>query len=143
MRGLLLYLLSSVLKIAINPIGVLVGFIVIVSHKKYKNVRMKALNYYFESLAISDDQHGNVACKYIFDAIVIKNRRADKHELEMGLLIVPKTEFGDPDQTISYVVGENKQSRTLTIFGMFLAWFLNAIDPNHVEDAVIKENESN
>jgi len=44
-------------------------------------------------------------------------------------------EFGHYTETISKVLGINKEIGTLTKFGELLADFLNWIDPNHVEKA--------
>ncbi len=74
--------------------------------------------------AIAIDQLGNVWCKHLFN----------------DLLIYPSGHrFGNPNETVSHVLGKNKATNTLYTIGKVLAWILNLIDRNHVEKA--KENQ--
>lgn len=74
--------------------------------------------------AIAIDQLGNVWCKHLFNDIMI---HPDGHR------------FGDPNETVSHVLGKNKEKNTLYFTGKGLAWMLNKIEKNHVENAVINK----
>ncbi len=74
--------------------------------------------------AIAIDQLGNVWCKHILNDFCIKPNGY---------------RFGDPNQTVSHVLGVNKSLGTLYNFGKFVAWVLNKIERNHVEKA--KDNK--
>jgi len=75
---------------------------------------------YFKSVAISIDQHGNVVLAPIMNDILIK---------KAGY------KFGNPDETISAVLGHNKKNGTLLFLGKWIADILNKIEKNHVEMA--------
>lgn len=79
------------------------------------------LNSYFMDMAKSDDQNANVRMSWLFNHIMVYG---DCYP------------FGNEDEKISSVFGKNKVRKTLTWFGMFWSWFLNAVDENHVEDAI-------
>ena len=68
------------------------------------------------NLAISLDQFGNVAMASLFNFLLIYS--------------VVNT-FGNPDETISSVLGKNKVNGTLTYLGKRLDALLNGIDKNH------------
>jgi hypothetical protein len=73
-----------------------------------------------KSSAVAVDQVGNVFMQEIFNDLLIKK---GGHK------------FGNEDETVSSVLGKNKKSCTLTAMGKGISWFLDKIDPNHVEDA--------
>ncbi len=73
-----------------------------------------------KTLAIGINQFGNVVCSDLFNDTLIKPNGV---------------KFGNPDNTISKVLGLNKKQATLTKAGLFIANILNKIDKNHVEDA--------
>jgi 8-oxo-dGTP diphosphatase len=79
---------------------------------------------YLYRIALGIDQLGNVVCARLFNFFLID---ADGYQ------------FGNEDETISSVIGKNKQANTLTMFGIALDMFLELIDKNHSEDA-IEEN---
>ena len=72
------------------------------------------------NIGISIDQLGNVVLGPLMNILLKKKG---------GHL------FGNPDETISFVLGQNKESNTLTWFGRKIANLLNSIDENHVEKA--------
>lgn len=76
---------------------------------------------YFYDLAYSIDQLGNVACQHAFNKWLISDTGYS---------------FGNPDETISSVVGKNKRFGTLTKSGRLLERILHLLDPNHSEDAI-------
>jgi len=77
-------------------------------------------DYFFVS-AKAIDQLGNVMCRDMFNSLLIKDDTQP---------------FGDEDETISSVLGKNYMSNNLTTVGKALAWILNTLDPNHVQDAI-------
>jgi len=46
-------------------------------------------------------------------------------------------QFGNPKETISYVLGMNELYHKLTGAGRSLCWILNLIDKNHCQKAII------
>ena len=44
--------------------------------------------------------------------------------------------FGNPDETISGVLGKNNELSALSGFGRFIRKVLNKFDPNHTENAI-------
>ena len=98
----LLSIVASLLIVLLAPIGVAFGFF---------------REQYFKKLSISLDQFGNVAMMVIFDDILIT-----KESIHL---------FGNPDETISSVLGKNKVANTLAPLGKFLDSILNKIDKNH------------
>ena len=83
----------------------------------------KGLSDYFWICALSIDQTGNAICMHLFNDLLIK---ANGHR------------FGNPDETVSYVLGMNKKTDTLYLLGRMLADVLGWIDKNHVEKAAAK-----
>lgn len=86
---------------------------------RYKS--FKELDKHYMKIAISLDQLGNVLGAHLFNDTLIK-----RHGYQ----------FGDEDETISKVLGINKEMGDLTKLGEKIAGGLNKIDENHVEDAV-------
>lgn len=77
---------------------------------------------YYLDMAISNDQNGNVVGQYVFNLVLITK---DSNAL-----------FGNPDETISSVLGKNKKANTLTWLGCKIADILDRIEKNHVEKAI-------
>lgn len=109
----LLLLISIILFLVIAPIGFLFQVIDNFFH----------LNDYLFKVAISIDQCGNVVCSGLLNHTMITS---DGYR------------FGNEDETISSVLGKNKETKTLTGFGFLIAELLNRIEKNHVENAVGK-----
>ncbi len=86
------------------------------------SVKKEPAKYFFD-IAISIDQSGNTVCKYLFDVILIKRN---------GVI------FGNPDLTISGILGQNKEAETLTLTGKLLAYLLDKIQKNHVKNSIGK-----
>jgi len=84
---------------------------------------IKAINRYFFKIAISVDQMGNVIGTAFFNHTVIKE---NGHK------------FGNPDETISSVLGRNYQTNTLTLFGRSMRYYLDRIEPNHCVNSIGK-----
>jgi len=65
---------------------------------------------------VSVDQLGNVVCKDLLDLTLIKKQGY---------------RFGNPDETISGVLGKNQNLKTLTITGRVLNYVLSLIEKDH------------
>lgn len=79
----------------------------------------------FYFMAYSIDQFGNVVGQYLLNDTLITKKSTYK--------------FGNPDVTISAVLGMNKKNKTLSKLGTYICNILNYIDPNHVEKAADSE----
>lgn len=110
--GIVLFFLSLVILFIVGPLAFCYAIL-----KPIFQVISRLL--YF--LAYSIDQLGNVLAATLFDDLLIKGK--DKYK------------FGNPDITISAVLGENKHRGTLTKAGKGLCTILNWIDKDHVEKA--------
>ncbi|VAV85076.1 hypothetical protein MNBD_BACTEROID02-795 [hydrothermal vent metagenome] len=109
--GLILLILSILLIIITGPIGILYGMF----YSFYKKF-ISGIGTYFLEMAISIDQLGNVVMQHLLNLILLR-KNAYK--------------FGNPDETISSVIGKNLEKCTLTPFGKIISKTLDAIDPNH------------
>ena len=110
--SLFLFIIAFLLVAIFTPLGFVSTFI-----KSFLNMNKSILNDYFFSLALSLDQFGNVAMAKLFDFILIKKKSINK--------------FGNPDETISSVLGKNQKAGTLAYFGKRLNALLNFLDKNH------------
>lgn len=77
---------------------------------------------YLYKVAVSIDQLGNTTCADFFGLTLISNK---------SLYL-----FGNEDETISSVLGRNKQAGTLTFAGRLLCSILDLIEKNHVEKSI-------
>jgi hypothetical protein len=106
-QGFILFIVAIVLGVILLPISFCVGLI------------LANANDYLFRLAYSIDQLGNVVCGPLFDIVLVKDSSVYK--------------FGNPDDTISYVMALNKSESNLTRTGKVLDWILNFIDPGHTD----------
>lgn len=121
--GLLLALISIILISILGPLGVIYTILRALIKLTLKEL-LNVLSRFFWFVAYSLDQLGNVLCQYLFNDV----------------LILPEGyKFGNPDETISGVLGKNKAEGTLRRPGKLLADLLNRIDPEHVEKAANSE----
>ena len=123
---LLLHLLLAIVALGLFIPLAIIGVVWAIAALSFKARIKDALHRigdYFWLVAISLDQAGNTFCAELFNDTLIDPRG---HR------------FGDPDETISSVLGKNKQADALTWLGKSLAWILNAIDPNHITKAIEK-----
>lgn len=116
MRGLILFIVAKLLIAAIYPIG----FVYSLGLTWIKS-GWKAVDTYLFNCAIADDQSGNTYMAKLFNDVLI---RPGGHR------------FGNPDETISSVLGKNQQTKTLSFAGRFVNWILNLIDPGHSDKAI-------
>ena len=107
----LLFILSFILVVALTPVGIIYTLAKTIITWNYSY-----LNNYYKGLAISLDQFGNVAMAGLFNGILIWDT---PHK------------FGNPDETISSVLGKNKRDGTLKYLGRRLDALLNGLDKDH------------
>lgn len=122
MRGLILFVISKLLIAFIHPFGFFYSLLMTLLKSGWQSVDKYLLN-----CAIADDQAGNVYMAKLFNDVLIK---PGGHR------------FGNPDETISSVIGRNQLTNTLTIVGRFINWCLNRIDPGHSVKYIEKLPES-
>jgi len=120
MRSLSLCIIALILFIILGPIGFIYSLIDGIFHPSKLGRKSRWL---FIGIAIAIDQLGNVVCGRMFNDILIKK---DWYK------------FGDEDETISSVIGKNKELRTLKLPGEILYLILDALDANHTEKAIEK-----
>jgi 8-oxo-dGTP diphosphatase len=111
-------MIELLVAISISVILFPIGFILTMFYPNRKK--------YLFSIALGIDQLGNVVCARLFNLTLIYQSSIHK--------------FGNEDETISSVIGKNKQANTLTFAGRLLDALLDAIDKNHSIDA-IEEDE--
>ena len=111
MRGLILFTTALILQVIFYPIGFTYSVVLTICKSGYK-----ALDRYLFNCAIAADQHANTFLAKLFNDIMIK---------------VGGHQFGNPDETISSVLGKNVKSKTLSYTGKALDFILNQIDKDH------------
>lgn len=119
-----LLIVAILLFILLLPIAVLWGIGASFWKRKFKNGTNEVAQWFY-AWALSIDQLGNVVCKELFNDALRKPKGVT---------------FGNPDETISSVLGKNKLTNTLTKAGRALDWVLNKLDPNHSINS-IEEDE--
>ena len=85
------------------------------------------ISQYLKEVAYGIDQLGNVVCADLLNLTLIKYKKGSYR-------------FGNPDETISSVLGKNCKLGTLTSVGKILNSILNLIDKNHSINS-IEEDE--
>lgn len=81
---------------------------------------------YFREVAVGIDQLGNVICADLFNITLIKLKKGGY-------------EFGNPDETISGVLGKNQLLETLSFTGKCLNSLLSLIEKDHSIRAIEKD----
>jgi len=110
--GFFVFILSKILSFILTPLS-FVGTVLLL----VVTLRFKRLDEYFWECAYTVDQSGNVFCEFLFNKTLILEDSPDK--------------FGNPDETISSVLGKNKKNGSFKLFGYILDGILNKIDKNH------------
>jgi len=110
--GFLLFIIALLLVMIFFPIGVLFTIV-----KSFILLDFSFISDYFRRLAISLDQFGNVSLGGLLNTLFIDGWSIHK--------------FGDPDETISSVLGKNKKAETLKYLGKKLDCLLDKLDKNH------------
>ena len=111
MRGLILFTTALIIQIILYPIGFTYSVILTLFKSGYK-----ALDKYLFNCAIATDQHANTYLAKLFNDIMIQ---PGGHQ------------FGNPDETISFVLGKNIQTNTLSLVGKGLNFILDQLDKDH------------
>jgi len=106
--GLILSILSSVLKWILQPIAYIFGCII--------TLCIGDFNHYNTQLAIAKDRYGNVLCSHLFNYLLITKKGY---------------KFGNGKETISSVIGKNKRDKTLSLIGKLLDSSLDLFESNH------------
>jgi len=112
--GFIVFIISLVLRRILEPVMYLYNAIIALCKGEW--------NQYNLDLAIAIDQYGNGLCKYLFNFLFIKKSAVHK--------------FGNIDETISSVLGKNKEKKTLTWFGKVVDKILDLLDPDHSIKAI-------
>ena len=120
MINLALFILSTLLYYTIVPVTFVLTVVWFLLTGQFKKI-----DKYLFDCALSKDQHGGVYVRHLFNWWMIKK---------------DEQPFGNPDETISSVMGKNQRANNLTAIGKALNWILNKIDPNHSIKA-IEEDE--
>lgn len=110
--GLILYIISLLLGLMVNPALIVLNVLFYIL-----TLNFKGLDNYFFRMAVSKDQEGGTSGNKVFDFLLLK-----KHS---------KHRFGNPDETISSVLGKNQQLGTLAFLGRGLNNILQWLDKNH------------
>lgn len=106
--GILLAFVAVILTIIIAPIAMIYEIITF--------FRFSTISKYFFNIAISIDQLGNVVCQALLNDLLVKK---------------DGFRFGNPDETISSVLGRNHLTKTLYPLGRGLRWTLDKIQKDH------------
>lgn len=115
--GFILSLIATILQLVLTP------FVLLYAACCYSS--LKEANEHYKDIAIAKDQLGNVVAKYLFNDLLIKPESNAK--------------FGNPDSTISSILGKNKLLHNLTLSGKLVSNLLNLIDKNHVEKSIERD----
>ena len=131
MKSLLINIILVLTALTFNVLltGVFLIYNVVLMFVGFKFLTgLKNLSTYFYTIAVSLDQYSNVTLYPVLNKFLIKGDN----------VIL----FGNEDDTISYVIGRNKYKNSLTKFGKFWAWFLDAVDKNHLDKTIASKIKS-
>lgn len=123
-RGTFLFITAKILQLILYPIGVTYSFI---TH--FFRFGWLSFDKYLFKCALIDDIHGNTYLAKLFNDTLIKKITVDGK-------IIYAYKFGNPRETISSVLGKNKERGTLTKSGLILDFILHIFDNNHSEKSV-------
>jgi hypothetical protein len=121
MKHILLFLIAVVLGVVFIPLGLLFSIVFRL------RITINTGYDYFKVCAIAIDQAGNVFCSDLFNMLLITNKA--------------KIKFGNPDQTISAVLGYAQYFNALTSIGKSIVVLLDTIDPYHCYNAMVKDTK--
>lgn len=126
MKGLILFIVAIILTV----ISSVVSFLYHLFSGKWKR-GTKKLSDWFTVLALSMDQFGNGSTGEFFKVLFIKkSKRSTCYD------------FGNIDETVSFVLALNKRMNALNKFGRIIALILEGIDPGHLETSIEKQKEN-
>lgn len=142
--SIILFLIAFFVSPVINLMGLIFSVIYISTNRRFIGNKKAIFSAYFGNHALSKDQHGNASNWHFFNVAMLKKSKiklleGKSNETGLDDFVVS---FGNPDETISYVLGKNRNLKALNLHGRFWAWFLNLIDKGHTDEAVkLQENE--
>lgn len=102
--GFIIYTIATVLIVLTTPVGFIYTALKNIFTLKFQTW-LSQLQDYFLVLVIALDQYANVLMSDLFNDLMKKGKGYS---------------FGDPDDTIGYVVRKNGKKENLTLFGKFL-----------------------
>jgi hypothetical protein len=123
--GFVLFIVSLILLAIVFAISFVLTPIYYIITLKWKS-GFKQLDRWFYKMALSIDQFGNVACAKVLKLMFTKRNGHD---------------FGDEDDTVSYVLGRNQYKKTLTGAGRLMVKILDRLEENHCTIAIFKKME--
>lgn len=119
--GILLAIVARILVYFLQPVLVVLNILFIgVLNSWSLRKRWDTLNRYFYNVAFGEDLLGNATGAFVFQVLFSK---------EGGY------KFGNPRETISFVIAANYFGETLTKAGHFLRWILDTVDKDHTRKA--------
>ena len=113
--GVILFIVAIILTAPLFVLNLLIAPIIDIVTFNWKG-GLHNLDRWFLSMAISIDQFGNASCARLFNRVFINKRGY---------------QFGNIDQTVSFVLGVNLIRGNLTKLGKFIVWVLNIIEKDH------------
>jgi hypothetical protein len=125
MQGLTLFIIALILTFIFTAISFVVNPIYHLINFKWQT-GINRMGEWLKNLAISIDQFGNVSSATILNFTLRKKGGID---------------FGEIDDTISYVLGRNYYHKSLTIIGKIIVFILHLIERDHVKKAVMLKVE--
>jgi hypothetical protein len=127
--GLVLLIISFILKTAAMLISWIANPIYYIATFKWKTGGNKLAEWLYTS-ALANDQTGNAQSAIVFQFMFTKKG---------------SFKFGDPDDTVSYVLARNKYKGKLNLAGRIIGGFLDAIDHDnggHLKKSIESKIES-
>ena len=112
--NIILLIIALSLAVILIPIGFLISIVASICKRKLED--------YLYRCAVVVDETGNTFCSYLFEYTLITYKSINS--------------FGNEIETISSVLGKNKEAKTLTWTGRALCFLLDNIQKNHVENAI-------
>lgn len=125
--GTILFIVAVLLTIVFYPLGFIYSFFRLVTSLRFSTA-IRRFDEVRRVTAVELDKMGNTWMQEVFNDFLI-NKKGHK--------------FGSKDETISYVLGKNKETNTLNWLGKKVATFLNFIEPSHVEKAINNSDYDN
>jgi hypothetical protein len=115
--GLLLWIVSIILKYFAFAFGLIFQPIYYLITLKWKS-GFGQIGVWFFNMALSNDQGGNVQNSKVFELLFTKDKTRG-------------AKYGNPDDTVSFILATNHYKNNLTRLGRWLGYLLNKIDPNN------------
>ena len=124
--SVILFIIALVLVFILGPVSFVLSFFYYLITLKWKK-GIREFERFSLDLAVSLDQFGNVVCKNLFSITLTKG---------------PSYTFGNPDETVSFVIAINKRRGTLNKVGIFLGKVLDFMDKDHLTKAIEKQKDN-